>query len=203
LKTYKVNSIFYTIQGEGSRAGTPAIFVRFSGCNLKCSKAPGPLSPGGFDCDTEFESGRQYTTLEIISTAKRLKAECQEIFLTGGEPLLQVDSDLLEALHAARYFISAETNGTRQPPEGIDWLTCCPKVAEHAIRLSHCDDLKYVRCNGQEIPRPATPAKNHFISPAFNGSDPDPAAIRWCLKLVADHPKWRLSIQQHKLIGIQ
>lgn len=203
MKTYKINSILYTIQGEGSRAGTPTIFVRFSGCNLKCTKEPSSLSPGGFDCDTEFESGRHYTAEEIIETARRLNADCQEIFLTGGEPLLQVDSDLLAALHAARYFISAETNGTRKPPDGIDWLTCCPKVAEHAIRLTKCDDLKYVRTVGQEIPRPATPAKNHFISPAFDGTKLDADCLRWCVQLVTRHPKWRLSIQQHKLMGIQ
>ena len=203
MKTYKVNSIFYTIQGEGSRVGTPTIFVRFSGCNLKCSKEAGRLSPGGFDCDTEFEGGRQYTADEIIETAKRIAPDCTEIFLTGGEPLIQVDSELLEALHAARYFITAETNGTRQPPDGINWLTCCPKVAEHAIRLTQCDDLKYVRTVGQEIPRPATPARNYFISPAFDGLQSDSEAIRWCLQLVTKYPQWRLSIQQHKLIGIQ
>ena len=110
----KINEIFYSLQGEGFHTGTPAVFVRFSGCNLKCSF-----------CDTQHEEFRMMTDDEII--AEVCTYPCQMVILTGGEPGLSIDSQLTKALHAAGKYIAIETNGTCVLPEDIDWVTCSPK----------------------------------------------------------------------------
>lgn len=207
-----VNEVFYSLQGEGVRAGTPNIFIRFSGCNLECSMKEGPKSPGGFDCDTEFASGRKVNSKELYEWM--LKAHNvvvgderplpEWIILTGGEPGLQVDNALVDSLHTLGFKLAIETNGTVMLDGlGLDWITLSPKVAEHAVRQLKCDELKYVRGYDQGIPKPAAKANHYLISPAFDGGQVHPDTMKWCQKLVLENPKWRLSVQQHKQWGVR
>src|SRR5262245_54306145 len=174
------------------------VFVRFSGCNLQCDVEPGPLSPGGFACDTEFVSGRRMTAEQILAFAEEIAPACRWMILTGGEPGLQVDEQLIQFLHGAGYRLAIETNGTVALPDGIDWITVSPKVAEHAIKQTKADEVKYVRGYGQALPRTVVEAAHHIISPAFDGSLVDAKTLAWCTDLVRDNPVWRLSVQQHK-----
>jgi len=190
---YLVNEIFYSLQGEGVRAGTPNLFLRLSRCNLACK-----VETHGFDCDTEFESGRRMTLEEIVAELRQLSATCDWVILTGGEPALQADREMIDGLHAAGYKLAIETNGSFELPEGIDWITVSPKVAEHAIRQRRADEVKYVRGYGQGIPRTAVEAAHYLISPAFDGAEVDPRTLDWCVRLCRDNPPWRLSVQQHK-----
>ncbi len=148
MNRYLVNEIFYSLQGEGVRAGTANLFLRLSRCNLACA-----VETHGFDCDTEFESGRRLTLEEIVEEMRQLSGSCDWVILTGGEPALQVDREMIDALHAAGYRLAIETNGSIELPPGIDWITVSPKVAEHAIRQRKADEVKYVRGYGQAIPR--------------------------------------------------
>ena len=194
MERYLVNEIFYSLQGEGVRAGTPNLFLRFARCNLACA-----AETHGFDCDTEFASGRRLTIAEILAELAALSSDCRWIVLTGGEPALQVDRELIDALHGAGYLLAIETNGSVELPEGIDWITVSPKVAEHAIRQRQASEVKYVRGHGQAIPRTVVEAGHYLISPAFDGAEVDPRTLDWCIRLCRDNPPWRLSVQQHKL----
>lgn len=202
-KSYRVNEIFYSLQGEGIRAGAPSLFVRLSGCNQTCK-----VETHGFDCDTEFVSGRDYSADEIVTYCRELSNTCDWVILTGGEPLLQLDKELCTVFKSNGFKIAIETNGSINPaPEvldALDWIACSPKVAEHAVRLERCDELKYVRGYGQGIPKPSlTNATYKLISPAFSGQNLDPKTLAWCTQLVKEHPEWRLSVQQHKFWGIR
>lgn len=211
MKHYAINECYLSAQGEGVRSGTMNVFCRFQGCNLKCSMEPGPLSPGFFDCDTEFASGRKLTLDEIaLWCGKMTGHEFTDglraspwwpepwIILTGGEPGLQVDSELIDFWHGRGVKLAIETNGTIALPEGLDWVTLSPKVAEHAVKQLTCDEVKYVRGLGQAIPKPSSKAKYKLISPAFEGNHLDEETMRWCLNLVKENPEWRLSVQMHK-----
>lgn len=201
---YYVNDIFYTLQGEGVRAGTPAVFLRFQGCNLKCNIEAGPLSPGGFACDTEFNSGRAMGSQEVVDAVVAAAGTCRWVVMTGGEPGLQVDRRLVEMLHEAGFKLAIETNGTRPVDKlGLDWVTLSPKVAEHAVVVEKADEVKYVRAYGQGIPRPQAKADHHLISPAFHGGTLDQRTLDWCVRLCLENPKWRLSLQLHQLVGIK
>jgi organic radical activating enzyme len=203
---YWINEIFLSPQGEGGRAGEMSVFVRFTGCNLRCSMEPGPRSPGGFDCDTEFESGRPFKLPELIRAIEDVDAphSCGWVVLTGGEPSLQVNAALVAALHAAKYKIAIETNGMRILPRGIDWITVSPKMAEHTLRQLQATEVKYVRHAGQGIPRPHVQADLKWLSPAYGANGRvDPEALKTCLDLVREHPEWRLSEQQHKHWGVR
>lgn len=192
-RTYRVNEIFYSVQGEGMRVGTANLFLRFSGCNLTCR-----AETHGFDCDTEFASGRDLSTEDIVAQLRETGPACNWIVLTGGEPALQVDRELIDALHAADYKLAIETNGSIALPDGIDWITVSPKVAEHAIRQRTADEVKYVRGHGQAIPKTVVKATHKLISPAFSGDQLDSRTLAWCIDLVRQHPDWRLSVQMHK-----
>ena len=194
MERYLVNEIFYSLQGEGVRAGTPNLFLRLSRCNLACK-----VETHGFDCDTEFESGRWMTPAEILEEFRQLSPACRWVVLTGGEPALQVDRELVDLLHAAGYKLAIETNGSFELPEGIDWITVSPKVAEHAIRQRTAHEVKYVRGYGQAIPKTVVQAEHRLISPAFDGAEVDPRTLDWCIRLCKENPPWRLSVQQHKL----
>lgn len=213
--SYRINEIFMSIQGEGVRAGTANVFVRFSGCNLRCRLEPGDLSPGGFDCDTEFESGRDMTAEEIVAEVLRLYPDQGEaaaptwraaVVLTGGEPGLQVDEGLLLALRGAHVYVAVETNGSRAWPwfpELVNWLCVSPKVAEHALRVDRASEVKYVRHAGQGIPRPRIKAEHYLLSPAATPDGIDQKALAWCIRLVRENPMWRLSVQQHKAWAVR
>lgn len=198
MNTYRINECFYSLQGEGIRAGTPNVFVRFTGCNLQCRQEPSEKSPGGFDCDTEFASGRTLSLKEIHAWVERCSEDCRWLILTGGEPGLQVDREFIDYWHGLGYQLAIETNGSIELPEGLDWITCSPKVAEHAMRQLKASELKYVRCWGQGIPKPVCKADHYLISPAFSGLELAQETLQWCIKLCLENPPWRLSVQQHK-----
>ena len=199
-KTYRISEIFYSLQGEGVRLGTANVFVRFAGCNLKCAVD----NEAGFDCDTDFVSSEGFTLAELI---KRIEAEadvCRNVILTGGEPALQVDAELIATLKAEGFYIAIETNGTKALPDGIDWVCCSPKSAEHTLRVGHVHELKYVRHSGQPLPRPALQADHYLLSPAFEAdSGIKRETLNHCIELVKRNPQWRLSLQMHKLWKIR
>jgi len=205
MQKYAVNEIFYSIQGEGVRAGIPHVFLRFSGCNLQCNKLE-----HGFDCDTEFVSHRHRTAQEIVdemrdaSTTNNKRPWRPWVLLTGGEPALQLDEDLVEGLKLEHYRIAIETNGTFNLDKfKLDWICVSPKSAEHTIRQPIADEVKYVRAYGQGIPKPSIDAVYKLISPAFEGSEFNLKNYQWCVDLVKDNPEWRLSLQTHKFGGIR
>lgn len=183
MKKKKINEIFYSLQGEGFHTGTPAVFVRFSGCNLRC-----PF------CDTRHETGRQMTDREIVDEVKKYPAAM--VILTGGEPSLQVDQELIDLLHDAGKFICIETNGTRPLPSGIDWVTCSPKGG-YAVALTHIDEVKVVYQGQDLVPYEHIPARHYFLQPC-SGQNTDETVV-----CVLQHPRWRLSLQTHILINIR
>lgn len=213
MKTYKVNEIFYSVQGEGVRAGTPNVFVRLSNCNLRCSRD----GEAGFDCDTEFSSGIDLTRDEIVERVCSMLSEAGvtdggSVILTGGEPALQVDQDLILALKNVRLFVAVESNGTIPLPVGLDWITISPKTAEHTLKQpvarggahKKVDELRYVRHAGQGIPVPSLEAVHLLLSPAFEADGSlSFRSLAHCIDLVKKNPAWRLSVQLHKLWGVR
>ena len=198
MKKYRINEWFYSLQGEGMRAGTPNVFLRFSKCNLRCTK-----EKEGFDCDTEFVSGEEWTLDQIVKNLKELSPSCTWVILTGGEPTLQVDDELIDRLHQEGYKLAIESNGTNPISEKIDWITISPKTAEHTIKQRIAHEVKYVRSFGQGIPETSVEAKNYLISPAFEGDHLPPKNLEWCIQLVKKNPQWRLSFQVHKFLGVR
>lgn len=186
---YRVNEIFYSLQGEGAFTGTPMIFVRFSGCNRRCSF-----------CDTEFEDFTPMSADEIIDEAQRYPA--RRVVLTGGEPLLQADKNLVDALHEAGYTVHVETNGTLPVRVPVDWVTCSPKDDEPAIQAERVDEIKIVY-TGQSAAqlmkmRSRFPHTSLFYLQPCSGLNIDVTVAR-----VLSLSDWRLSLQTHKLINIQ
>ena len=179
----KINEIFYSLQGEGFHTGTPAVFVRFSGCNLKC-----PF------CDTQHEDGILMTDEAIVEEVCRYPARM--VILTGGEPSLWIDEGLVRLLHGAGKYICIETNGTRPLPPGIDWVTCSPK-AGGAVCLERMDEVKVVYQGQSLLPYESLPARHFFLQPCSGGNIAETVAC------VLRHPHWRLSLQTHKLIDIR
>ena len=164
----KINEIFYSLQGEGSRAGEPSIFIRLQGCSAKnaCFKS-------GIICDTEFESGYEIDIKEIKSYIE--KYNCEWIVWTGGEPSDQLTDEIIDFFKPYKQAI--ETSGIKSPPENLDWIVISPKVAEHTILKKfimrrnegvHCDELRWVRKKGQAIPETKLKAYKYYISPHFD-----------------------------------
>ncbi len=192
-KPYRISEIFYSLQFEGARTGSANVFIRFAECNVSCHF-----------CDTEFESYRELTLDQILSEISKFPSK--NIILTGGEPALQVDVELIQALKQAGYYLAVETNGSLPLPDGIDWITCSPKVAEHVVKKSFpngVSELKYVRAKTQAIPRPQTEAKHLFLSPAFYGNEPSAENLQHCIDLVLKNPEWKLTLQGHKLMNVR
>ena len=202
-KTYKITEIFYSLQGEGIRAGEASFFVRFSHCNMRCAMEAGPKSPGGFNCDTEFESGRYWTIENIHEYLQSFETGCKWIVLTGGEPGLQVDEYLISSLHGLGYKLAIESNGTIKLPDGLDHICISPKSAEHTLKQLTATEVKYVRCDGQGIPRPAVKAQYQMISPGFEAHEAVKKNMDWCIKLCKENPEWRLSLQLHNIWSIR
>lgn len=195
VKKYRVNEIFYSLQGEGARTGSANVFVRFAGCNLACN-----VDEHGFDCDTNFSGGLDYTADVLVDAIKHAdKYNCKSIIWTGGEPSLQLTSELLQAL--PEYYHCVETNGTKQLPSEVNWISCSPKSAEHTLRVGDVDELRYVIAPNMAIPKPKLKADHHYLSPAFEPSETLTAeAFKWVNKLCKEHPKWKMSLQTHKLM---
>ena len=177
----KVNEIFYSLQGEGFYSGTAAIFVRFSGCNLHCDF-----------CDTNHQNGKLLSREEILE--KISKFESKHLIFTGGEPTLSVDYDFVQFFKDAGYYIQIETNGTNPVPENIDWVTCRPK--EDCI-LTSADELKVVY-TGQDLNLYNNfSAKHKYLQPCSMKNTSE------VIEIIKHHPQWKLSVQLHKLIGIE
>lgn len=204
--TYTVHESFLTIQGEGAHAGRVAVFCRFAGCNLWTGREQDRASAICKFCDTEFRGGTKYRTPGPL--ARHLgslwpdSSRSRFIVLTGGEPLLQADAPLLEALHWVGFYVAVESNGTVRRPAGVNWLCVSPKAGA-SLEIRSADELKLV------FPQ-------HGLSPADFDSFAAPrrslqpmdgpeleantaAAVAYCLA----HPEWRLSVQTHKVIGVR
>lgn len=206
MKRYLLNEIFYSLQGEGARAGSANLFVRFSGCNLDCKKEPGAKSPGGWDCDTDHSLKLLLTGAEIISTLTSLNGDCRSVVLTGGEPGLQVDSDIISLLKRNYYYVAIETNGTLVLPDGIDWITVSPKLGNAQlppVQVFDADEVRHVLAEGQEPQKSFLSANRQYISPAFSNDVLSPANLLWCIDYVKRNPKYFLTIQQHKVWKIK
>jgi 7-carboxy-7-deazaguanine synthase len=208
---YSVKEIFYTLQGEGANAGRPAVFCRFAGCNLWTGREADRAKAICQFCDTDFigigPDGGKFTTAADLANAVSsrwpdLEAGTPLVVCTGGEPLLQLDEAAVDALHASGFEVAVETNGTQSPPRGIDWICVSPKAGADWI-LRRGNELKLV------FPQPGfDPAdleslefEQFFLQPMDgpNAAANTRAALAYCLA----HPKWRLSIQTHKLLGIR
>lgn len=198
MKTYKINEWFYSLQGEGIRAGEPSIFLRFSNCNMKCSKAV-----EGFDCDTEFDSGERWTLDQIVKNLRELSKDCQWVVLTGGEPSLQVDDEFIDRLHANGFKLAIESNGTKTLSSKLDWICISPKSSEASIEQRTANEVKYVLSAGMPLPTPTIYADRYLLSPAFEGTNLPPENLNWCIELCKKNPTWRLSVQQHKGWGVR
>jgi 7-carboxy-7-deazaguanine synthase (Cx14CxxC type) len=208
---YQVKEIFYTLQGEGLNAGRAAVFCRFAGCNLWSGREADRDAAQCRFCDTDFVGtdgtlGGRYDDAQALAAAI---AGCRSgdggrplAVLTGGEPLLQVDRPLIDALHDAGFEIAVETNGTVMAPDGLDWICVSPKAGNEVVqRRGH--ELKVV------VPQPeldmaameAWDFEHFLVQPMDNllAADNSRWAIDWCLR----HPRWRLSVQTHKAVGIR
>ncbi len=212
MATYTIKEIFYTLQGEGTHAGRPSVFCRFSGCNLWTGREQDRHKATCQFCDTDFvgtdgENGGRFTSAEaVVDVIARLWPEGQPksapwVVCTGGEPLLQVDRALVEALHARGFGVAVETNGTKLPPEDLDWICVSPKAGA-PLNLTRGNELKLVYPQPTLLPEQVAHLDfEHFYLQPMDG--PNAAAntqdaVRYCLQ----HPQWKLSLQTHKLLGI-
>ena len=212
--TYTVREIYFTLQGEGAQTGRPAVFLRFAGCNLWSGREKDRAGAVCNFCDTEFvgtggPGGGKFVNAQALAdaVAKRWPADeaagTRYCVCTGGEPLLQLDRQAIDALHAAGFEVGVETNGTLVAPEGIDWLCVSPKGVAEVVQTSG-DELKLVYPQVEEAAQPdrfADLAFTHYFLQPMDSADREQntqAAIDYCLA----HPQWRLSLQTYKLIGI-
>ncbi len=207
---YAVKELFKTLQGEGGQAGRAAVFCRFAGCNLWSGREADRAEAACRFCDTDFvgtdgSGGGRFDTAPDLAAAIASHwghpPERRLVVFTGGEPLLQLDAPLIAACHAGGFEIAVETNGTRLPPDGIDWLCVSPKAAAPWL-LRHGRELKLVFPQPGLDPAGLTdlPFEQFWLQPQ-DGPERvanTAAAVAYCL----DHPRWRLSLQTHKLIGI-
>ncbi len=209
--SYAVKEIFYTLQGEGANTGRPAVFCRFAGCNLWSGREQERADATCRFCDTDFvgtdgPGGGRFASADELASAvlaawPRDNANRPFVVCTGGEPLLQLDEALLDALHRTGFEIAVETNGTQEVPAGIDWVCVSPK-ADAVLVVHQGDELKLVfPQSGVEPSRFESLEFTHFYLQPMDGPERQAntaAALSYCLA----HPRWRLSLQTHKLLGI-
>ena len=217
MKQYRINEIFYSLQGEGFNTGRATVFVRFSGCNLRC-----PF------CDTNFSTFQLLTAQEILSAvrshlpfsvssgsaaappfsagsgsaaAPQKAPHLPLIVLTGGEPSLQADAPLIDTFHQHGFTVAMESNGTHLPPINIDWLTISPKA--HTV-VTHCNELKCIFDEQGRVEVPANITADHYFLQPCDVGDPvrNARITAACVNYIKQHPRWRLSLQTHKLINI-
>lgn len=209
--SYTVKEIFYTLQGEGANAGRAAVFCRFSGCNLWSGREEDRSRAICSFCDTDFvgtgPDGGQFASADELADAvarawRGDRSDRRFVVCTGGEPLLQLDEPLIDSLHARGFAVAVETNGTRRAPDTIDWVCVSPKGGAPLIQLSG-DELKLV------YPQRDAPPENyegmgfhHFFLQPMDGPDAEETtrqAVDYCMS----HPRWRLSVQTHKILGLR
>ncbi|ABD05908.1 Radical SAM [Rhodopseudomonas palustris HaA2] len=209
--SYAVKEIFLTLQGEGAHAGRASVFCRFAGCNLWTGREQDRHDAVCQFCDTDFVGtdgtlgGRYGDAGKLADTiaAQWVGADTDRyVVITGGEPLLQLDAELIDALHKQGFEVGVETNGTIEPPAGIDWLCVSPKAGTQ-IRVQCGNELKLVYPQPDAMPEQFTSLDfERFSLQPMDGPDRDDntrRAIDYCLR----HPQWRLSVQTHKVIGIR
>ncbi|OWY37253.1 7-carboxy-7-deazaguanine synthase [Xenophilus sp. AP218F] len=211
MSTYTVKEIFYTLQGEGRQAGRAAVFCRFAGCNLWSGREEDRAKAVCRFCDTDFvgvgpDGGKFASAAEL---AARIAGEWPEdaggaryVVCTGGEPLLQLDEALIDALHAEGFEVAVETNGTVAAPRGLDWICVSPKAGAE-LKLLAGDELKLVYPQAAQLPESVAHLDfaTFYLQP-MDGPElaaNTRAAIAYCLA----HPKWRLSVQTHKVVNIR
>ncbi|GEC00785.1 7-carboxy-7-deazaguanine synthase [Brevundimonas diminuta] len=212
VRTYSAKEVFLTVQGEGGQAGRPAVFLRFAGCNLWSGLERDRAAAICTFCDTDFvgtngDGGGKFRTPEAMAdhVAAMWRGRDRDpklVVCTGGEPLMQLDRPLIEALHARGFEIAVETNGTMSAPDGIDWICVSPKADAPVIQTSG-QELKLVYPQAKAMPdRFENLDFERFWLQPMDGPDQaanTAAAIEYCLT----HPKWRLSVQTHKYIGVR
>jgi len=210
---YTIKEIFYTLQGEGANAGRPAVFCRFSGCNLWSGREADRADAVCTFCDTDFvgvgPDGGRFATAHALADAVSARWPWRAssgarplVVCTGGEPLLQLDDAAVAALHAAGFEVAVETNGTRLAPTGLDWICVSPKSTAPLV-LTSGNELKLVFPQADAPPdRFESLAFDHFYLQPMDGPVVDAntrQAVAYCLA----HPRWRLSVQTHKALGIR
>ena len=209
--TYSVKEIFYTLQGEGAQTGRPAVFCRFSGCNLWSGLERDRERSICRFCDTDFvgvegPGGGKFKTAEQLAAAvaaawPKGRFGVPYVVCTGGEPLLQLDQALLDALHRKGFEVAVETNGTQLAPAGLDWICVSPKSTAPIV-LTQGNELKLVYPQTDAQPEQFECMEfDHFFLQPMDGEDKEKnthATMRYCL----ENPRWRLSIQAHKVLGI-
>ena len=210
--TYQIHEIFYSLQGEGAKVGRPSVFCRFSGCNLWSGKAKTRSKAICQFCDTDFVGtsgvrGGVYSAAELAWTIAELwpwdmaRGVPPYVILTGGEPLLQVDSDLIQALHDKYFEIGLETNGTVPIPKGIDWVCVSPKLNTTLV-VPRGNELKVAMPqDGLDLNRLSGLAFDQFFLQPIWGPNYE-KNLKWCIDYCLSHPLWRLSLQTHKIIGV-
>lgn len=193
----RVNEIFYSIQGEGARSGEAAIFVRFSGCNLKC-----PF------CDTEHHSYRDLTEEEIVRQVVEFPAKL--VVITGGEPTLQLTESLVDKLHEAGKTVAIETNGTRPMPKGVDWVTVSPKepfvgnLGKPIIKTAQEVKIVLDGIHTYKDPTFGITAAHYCVQPCDTGDAQHNREITdFCVNFVKENPTWRLSLQTQKILNVR
>jgi 7-carboxy-7-deazaguanine synthase len=211
--TYAVKEIFYTLQGEGANAGRPAVFCRFAGCNLWSGHEKDRAGAVCTFCDTDFvgtdgDGGGKFRTAGELATAvaEKWPRACGRgrrlVVCTGGEPLLQMDSELVVSFHEAGFEVAVETNGTLEAPDGIDWICVSPKAGSTTVLLRG-NELKLVYPQPDALPaRFADADFEHFFLQPMDGLNAEAntaSTVAYCL----EHPQWRLSLQTHKIVGIR
>jgi 7-carboxy-7-deazaguanine synthase len=209
---YSVKEIFYTLQGEGINAGRSAVFLRFSGCNLWSGRLDRREGAGGCAkwCDTDFVGldglhGGRYDAEKLATRVDSLWPDARGpkfVVCTGGEPLLQLDHALIDALHFRGFEIAIETNGTICVPEGIDWVCVSPKAGADLV-VRQGDELKFVYPQAEFDPEAVRDLQfKHFILQPMDGPNRDDH-MRKTLEYCLAHPWWRLGVQAHKILGIR
>lgn len=185
----RVNDIFYSLQGEGRNTGRAAIFIRFAGCNLKC-----PF------CDTDFAQYEEMSDEDILNRIKSYPSRF--VVLTGGEPSLQVDRQLVDLLHKHGYELAMETNGTHPIVDGIDWITCSPKGN---TVIKRCNELKCIfEENTQHPDGHGIIAEYKYLQPCdVQNTERNAQIVKRCFDYILQHPEWRMSLQTHKLVGFK
>ena len=195
---WKINEIFYSLQGEGYNTGTASVFIRLSGCNLRCSF-----------CDTRHEEGTMMSLPEIVEQVMRYP-KAPLIVLTGGEPSLWIDEDFVKGLKTMTgKRIAIETNGTHPLPHGIDWVTLSPKAGlgdsgDAPVVLTRCDELKVVYLSQDLTQYDNITAAHRYLQPCWT-EEPEKRRhnLQATVQAVLDNPRWRLSLQTHRILGIK
>lgn len=206
--SYAVKEIFLTLQGEGMQAGRRAVFLRFAGCNLWTGREQDRASAQCSFCDTDFvgmdgENGGRYEVEALADKVSALWGEGARplVVMTGGEPLLQADPELIEALHGRGFEVAVETNGTQAAPAGLDWICVSPKGSNEVVQRAG-DELKLVWPQAGVDPGELLGWDfKHFIIQPLDGPDRE-ASLQAAIALVMAEPRWRLGVQTHKLIGL-